>query len=401
MPGGSGLLNSAAAVATIALKKVTTMIKEPSFTIGIEEEYMLVHRGSRQLIHEAPPAMLPECEELLQGQVSPEFLQCQIEVGTRVCSSVREAREELAHLRRTVAAVAEKHELAMVAASTHPFAETAQLKFTAKERYEKLANDLQGVVRSMAISGMHVHVAVEDEDLRIDLMGQVSYLLPHLLALSTSSPFWQREDTGLKSYRMASWDQMPRTGLPEQFDSYSAYQKHVGVLVDAGVIEDATKVWWDIRPSARYPTLEMRISDICTRLDDGITIAALYVCWLRMLYRLRRDNQRWRRYLPMLLNENRWRAQRYGIDEGLIDFGRGTIVPYADLLEEILELIAEDAEYFDCVAEVAHAREIVAHGTSAHRQVKAYRQALADGQSRDDALRAVVDMLVEDTTQGI
>jgi carboxylate-amine ligase len=162
--------------------------------------------------------------------------------------------------------------------STHPFAETAELKFTAKERYEKLGNDLQGVVRGMAISGMHVHVAVEDEDLRIDLMRQVNYLLPHLLALSTSSPFWQREDTGLKFYRMASWDQMPRTGLPEQFDSYSAYRKHVGVLVDAGVIEDATKVWWDIRPSERYPTLEMRISDICTRLDDGITIAALYVC---------------------------------------------------------------------------------------------------------------------------
>ena len=377
------------------------MIKEPSFTIGIEEEYMLVDRASRALIHEAPPTMLSECEALLGKQVSPEFLQCQIEVGTRVCSTVREARGELARLRRSVSDVARRHDLALVAASTHPFAETAELRYTAKERYEKLANDLQGVIRAMAISGMHVHVAVEDEELRIDLMGQVSYLLPHLLALSTSSPFWQRQDTGLKSYRMASWDQMPRTGLPEQFDSYSSYRQHVAVLVNAGVIEDATKVWWDIRPSERYPTLEMRISDICTRLDDGITIAALYVCWLRMLYRLRRENQRWRRYVPMLLNENRWRAQRYGVDEGLIDFGRGEVVPYADLLEEMLSLIAEDAEYFDCVEEVEHARTIVAQGTSAHRQTRVYRQALTDGQSQDEALRAVVDFLIDDSLHGI
>jgi carboxylate-amine ligase len=377
------------------------MLREPSFTIGIEEEYMLVDRTSRELIHEAPAAMLPACTELLHGQVSPEFLQCQIEVGTRVCRSVHEARADLAHLRRSVAEVAQQHDLAMIAASTHPFAETSELKYTAKDRYQKLANDLQGVVRSLAISGMHVHVAIEDEELRIDLMGQIAYLLPHLLALSTSSPFWQRENTGLKSYRMAVWDQMPRTGLPEQFESYYSYRQHVKVLVNAGVIEDATKVWWDIRPSERYPTLEMRISDICTRLDDGITVASLYLCWLRMLYRLRRENQRWRRYLPMLVNENRWRAQRYGVDEGLIDFGRGEVVDFSDLLEEMLELIAEDAEYFECEAEVENARGIVARGTSAHRQVAVYNEAIANGQSEDAALHAVVDMLVEDTMRGL
>ena len=267
-------------------------MQEPSFTIGIEEEYMLVDPESRNLISETPSSMLPKCEWLLEGRVSPEFLQCQIEVGTKVCNTIAEARTELAHLRRTVASVAEEHGLALVAVSTHPFAESDELKHTPKARYNQLANDLQGVVRRLLISGMHVHVGVEDDELRIDLMGQVSYILPHLLALSTSSPFWRGHNTGLKSYRIAVWDEMPRTGLPEHFESFSEYERHVNVLVNAGVIEDATKIWWDIRPSHRFPTLEIRIADICTRLDDGITIAALYLCWLRMLYRLRQNNQR-------------------------------------------------------------------------------------------------------------
>ncbi|MDJ0957280.1 MAG: carboxylate-amine ligase [Arenicellales bacterium] len=376
-------------------------MKEPSFTIGIEEEYMLVDRGSRNLISETPSSMLPQCEKLLEGRVSPEFLQCQIEVGTDVCNTVAEARAELAHLRRTVASVAEEHGLALVAASTHPFAESDDLKHTPKARYNQLANDLQGVVRRLLISGMHVHVGVEDDELRIDLMGQVSYILPHLLALSTSSPFWRGHNTGLKSYRIAVWDEMPRTGLPEHFESFSEYERHVNVLVNAGVIEDATKIWWDIRPSHRFPTLEIRIADICTRLDDGVTIAALYLCWLRMLYRLREKNQRWRRYLMMLVKENRWRAQRYGIDEGLIDFGLGEIVPYAELMDEFIDFIAEDAEALDCVKEVNHTRDIIQNGTSAHRQIKVYEQALAEGASEQDALKAIVDMLIDDTLYGI
>ena len=376
-------------------------MQEPSFTVGIEEEYMLVDRETRNLISETPASMLPKCEQLLEGRVSPEFLQCQIEVGTNVCKSIADARDELAYLRRTVASVAEEHGLALVAASTHPFAESDALKHTPKARYDQLANDLQGVVRRLLISGMHVHVGIEDDELRMDLMGQVSYILPHLLALSTSSPFWRSHNTGLKSYRVAVWDEMPRTGLPEHFESFSEYERHVRVLTQAGVIEDATKIWWDIRPSHRFPTLEVRIADICTRLEDGVTIAALYLCWLRMLYRLRSQNQRWRRYLNMLVKENRWRAQRYGIDAGLIDFGRGEIVPYPELLEEFIELVEEDAEVLGCTGEVHHARDILRDGTSAHRQIQVYDQAIADGQSEADALRAVVDMLIADTLHGI
>lgn len=375
-------------------------MKKPSFTIGIEEEYMLVDRQSRTLISEAPPEMLAECEALLQGQVAPEFLQCQIEVGTRVCSNLQEARAELSHLRSTVAKVASQHGLALVAASTHPFGKPSTLEHTPKERYDQLANDLQEVVRRLVISGMHIHLGIEDDDLRIDLMNQAVYILPHLLALSTSSPFWRGRNTGLKSYRLSIWDGMPRTGLPEYFESYGEYERHIRVLVNAGVIEDGTKIWWDIRPSQRYQTVEMRVADVCTRLDDAMAVAAFYLCWMHMLYRLRRGNQRWRRYTQFLISENRWRAHRYGIDEGLIDFGRGEIVPFPELVDEVLELIEEDAEYLGCSRELGHIRQIISEGTSAHRQVATYTRALAEGLEHEEALHRVVDRLIEETLEG-
>lgn len=373
------------------------MIKEPTFTIGIEEEYKLVDRETRDLISQVPETVLPECEARLQGQVSPEFLQCQIEVGTKACTTLDAARSDLAHLRRTVADVAANHGLAIIAASTHPFGRPSQVEHTPKERYDQLADDLQEVVRQLVISGMHIHVGIEDNELRIDLMGQALYILPHILALSTSSPFWRGRDTGLKSYRIAIWNGMPRTGLPEYFDSFGEYQRHIEVLVNAGVIEDATKIWWDIRPSDRYPTLEMRISDVCTRLDDAIAIAAFYLCWLRMLYRLRRSNQRWRRYSNFLISENRWRAHRYGIDEGLLDFGRGDIVPFTQLIDEAMELIQKDAEYFNCAEELNHLYTIIKQGTSSHRQVATYMNALNAKKDHDEALRMVVDQLIEET----
>ena len=376
-------------------------MKEPSFTVGIEEEYLLVDAESRGLIHEAPPTMLAECEALLEGQVAPEFLQCQIEVGTRVCATVGEARTDLERLRSTVASVACSHGLRLVAASTHPFAARGDQMRTQKERYQTIERDLQEVVRRLVICGMHVHVGIDDDELRIDLMNQVSYVLPHLLALSTSSPFWQGHHTGLKSYRISVWDEMPRTGIPERFESQGEFQRFLDALVRAGMIEDGTKIWWDVRPSMRFPTLEMRISDICTRLEDTVCIAALYVCWLRMLYRLRVRNQRWRHYPRALIAENRWRAQRYGIDQGLVDFGRGVVVDYPELLEEMIELCAEDAEALDCTAEIEHARRIVERGTSAHRQVRTWRDTIAGGASEQEALQAIVDMLVEETMHGI
>ena len=376
-------------------------MREPSFTIGVEEEYLLVDARTRDLIHEAPPTMLAECEALLEGQVTPEFLQCQIEVGTRVCATVAEARSDLVRLRGTVAAVARSHGLRLIAASTHPFATWGEQKRTEKERYQTIERDLQEVVRRLVICGMHVHAGIEDDDLRIDLMNQVSYVLPHLLALATSSPFWQGHETGLKSYRISVWDEMPRTGLPEHFESHGEFRRFLDVLTCTGIVEDGTKLWWDVRPSVRFPTLEMRISDVCTRLEDTVCVAALYVSWLRMLYRLRTGNQRWRHYPRMFVAENRWRAQRYGIDQGLVDFGRGAVVGYPDLLDEMIELCAEDAQALGCTSEVGHARRIVERGTSAHWQLRTYHDAIAGGADGHEALRAVVDMLVEETMYGI
>jgi carboxylate-amine ligase len=370
---------------------------EPAFTLGIEEEYLLVDRDSRDLVRDPPASLLAECQASLSGQVTAEFMRSQIEVATRVCGSLGEAASDLARLRATVAAVAGRHGLAPIAASTHPFASWHLQRHTDQERYNLLARDIQGPLRRLVICGMHIHVGLEDPQLRIDLMGQMTYFLPHLLALSTSSPFWRGEDTGLNSYRIAVFDELPRTGLPELFDSWGEYERHLGVLIAAGLIEDASKLWWDLRPGVGKPTLEMRICDVCTRLVDGIAIAAIYRCLLRMLWRLRRANQRWRRYAAMLINENRWRAQRYGIDAGLVDFGKSEVVPYAELLDEIIALIREDAEHFGCIAEVEQARDILVRGTSAHRQRAILESARAAGKTRGEAQRDVVDWLIATT----
>ena len=370
------------------------------FTMGIEEEYLVVDRETRDLIREAPPDMMQKCGERLGEQVTTELMQCQVEIGTRVCNTVQEGRDELIRLRRGVSDVVREYGFEIIAASTHPFAQVMEIQRTRKERYDSLTAQMQEVGRRLLISGMHVHVGLDGDEMRNDFIGQVSYVLPHFLALSTSSPFWQGHDTGLKSYRLAVWDELPRTGLPELYESYGEYRRHVDVLVRCGVIRDSTELWWDVRPSERFPTLEMRIPDLCTRVEDAVCIAALYRCWLRLLYRLRRSNQRWRRYARLLIEENRWRAHRFGMDEGLIDFGRGEVVPYPHLLDEIIEFIREDAEHFGCVDEVEHARTIVARGTSAHWQLDTFHKAVDEGADDHEALKRVVDMLVEETLVG-
>jgi carboxylate-amine ligase len=371
--------------------------KQPSFTIGIEEEYLLVDRATRDLVREVPPALFAACERTLRGQVSREFLKSQIEVETRVHGTVRAAAAEVGSLRQTVARLAAEHGLAAIAASTHPFAPWGAQQATERARYQAIAKDLAGVGRRLVVCGMHVHVGIGDDELRIDLMNQARYFLPHLLVLSTSSPFVEGEDSGLKCYRLAAYNELPRTGLPERFGSWAEYRHTVNLLVRNGVIEDASKVWWDLRPSARFPTLELRIPDMCTFLDDAVCVAALYVSILRMLYRIRRANQMWRPYPRFLLSENRWRAQRYGVTGTLFDFGKGELVPFGDLVEELLDLVREDAEALDCRAEVEHARTVVARGTSADRQVAHFNRLLADGAPREDALRGVVDSLIAET----
>ncbi len=374
---------------------------EPKFTLGVEEEYLLVDKETRGLVIDPPKALLGECEDILGGQVTTELLRSQIEVGTKVCQNIQEVREDLGKLRRTIIDVAGRHGLAPIASSTHPFSRWSEQKHTRKERYDSLTAEMQGPARRLLICGMHVHIGINDDALRIDLMNQMAYFLPHLLALSCSSPFWEGRNTGLKSYRLTVFDALPRTGLPEKFQSFAEYQRHVDIMIKAGVLEDSTKIWWDLRPSGRFPTLETRIMDVCTRMDDAIALAALVCCLMRMLYRLRLANQRWRTYTTMLIQENRWRAMRYSFDEGLIDFAKGAIVPFEELLEEILDLIADDAEALGCKSEVADVRDILSRGTSAHRQLKAHELAMAAGKSSDEALLTVVDTLIEDTAEGL
>lgn len=372
-------------------------LKDPTFTIGIEEEYLLVDQTSRDLVREMPHALFDACEQALRGQVAREFLKSQIEVETQVHKTPRAAGQELKSLRETVARLAGEHGLAPIAASTHPFARWSTQQPTERERYQAIAKDLAGVGRRLVICGMHVHIGIEDDELRIDLMNQARYFLPHLLVLSTSSPFAEGEDTGLKCYRLAAYQELPRTGLPGRFESWEEYRSTVDVLVRNEVIEDASKIWWDLRPSAKFPTLEMRITDLCTRLEDAVCVASMYASIVRMLYRIRRSNQTWRNYPLFLLSENRWRAQRYGVDGTLFDFGRGELVPFRDLVDELLVLLREDAEALDCWPEVEHARTIVDRGTSANRQIACFNRLVSEGAPADEALRGVVDHLIAET----
>lgn len=375
-------------------------LSEPAFTIGIEEEYLLVDPQTCMLA-EAPKALMAECAVALEGQVSPEFLQCQIEVGTRVCETIGEARKDLRRLRRTVAKLSARHGLAPIAASCHPFADWKSQSHTPKDRYNGLARDLAGVARRMLICGMHVHVGIDDKDLRIDLVNQLAYFLPHLLALSCSSPFWQGEDTGLASYRLTVFDNLPRTGLPPRLGGWGEFERSVAALVELGLIEDGTKIWWDLRPSHRFPTIESRICDVCPRIEDTLTLAALTQAVVRMLWRLRQRNQRWRIYDNFLVAENRWRAQRYGCAEGLIDFGRREIVPVPELIDEFLHLIAEDAGWLRSTAECERARGMAAEGPSAVRQRATLEKAKLDGADHEAAMRAVVRSLIEEFHAGL
>jgi carboxylate-amine ligase len=289
----------------------------------------------------------------------------------------------------------------MIAASTHPFAIWRAQKQVEKERYAVLARDMQTLASRLVICGMHVHAGIEDEELRIDLMNQATYFLPHLLALSASSPFWQGQPTGLKSYRPTVFGDLPRSGLPEYFASAEEWHHMLHLLEQTGLCDDATKIWWDIRPSARFPTLELRICDICTRLDDAITIAALWQSILATLYRLRASNQTWRRYRRTLVEENKWLAQRHGIAAELADYGVLARKPFGVLVEEIIALVRDEAMRLGCLPEVLRARDILDRGTSADQQLTVFARASAAGAGEREAAQAVVDWLIEETMRGV
>ncbi len=364
----------------------------PKLTIGIEEEYQIIHPETRELTSYIQE-FLDSGRVILKDQLKPEFLQSQVEVGSQICSTIREVRAEIVRLRREVARLAHSKGLRFVSAGTHPFTSWTSQQVTAGERYTKHEANMADVARQMLVFGMHVHIGIEDPELLIDVMNQSRYFLPHLLALSTSSPFWQGRETGLKSYRTIILGNLPRAGIPPSFASHSEYRSFVHTLVATGCIDEPTKIWWDIRPSPKYPTLEFRFLDACTRVDECVCMAALVLALVAKLVRLRQANICWREYRRNLIAENKWRAVRYGVEGQLIDFGRRAEVPLAKLVAELLELIDDVVDELGIRGEVRYAETILAEGSSADRQLALYRR------SRD--LRAVVDQLIAETAQGI
>ena len=374
---------------------------QPSLTLGVEEEYLIVDLATRDLATTPPPGFMEACREALGPQVTHELLQAQVEVGTSICRNVDQVRKELGGLRRTISNCAREHGLALIAASTHPSASWRTQKRVDMERYRILTQDFQTIANRLVICGMHVHAGIEDDDLRIDLMNQAAYFLPHLLAISTSSPFWEGQDTGMKSFRPTIFGDLPRTGMPETFESYSDWLELIESMRVTGVVDDPTKIWWDIRPSAKQPTVEMRMCDMCTRLEDCITITALYQSLMAFLFELRAGNRAWRQYRRILLEENKWRAQRYGVSGTLADFGKRALVPISELLAEWVELLGPHAERLGCLAEVERAPLIAEVGTSADCQLEVYHSSLAAGSDEEQARRDVVDWLIEATLEGV
>jgi glutamate---cysteine ligase / carboxylate-amine ligase len=373
---------------------------DPTFTLGIEEEYILVDLQTFEPAN-VPADMLDACKTLLGDRVSPEFKTCQIEVGTGICPTIADARTELIELRSGIRDIAADHGLTPIATSCHPFADWKQIGQSDGDRYTDLADAMGHVARRMVTCGCHVHVGIGDDDLRIDLMNQFAYFLPHLLALSGSSPFWEGTDTGLASYRLSVFDNMPRTGLPPKFSDWSEYQRSVDVLIQTGIIEDASKIWWDLRPSSKFPTLEARICDVMPWMEDTLALAAACQALLRMLWRLKTRNQRWRIYDRFLVGENRWRAQRYGTGGTLIDLGQRALLPIADAVDELIDLTGDDASALVSGPELAHLRDIVSGGSSADRQRAVYRASIAAGADDDEALKAVVGGLIAEFSQGL
>lgn len=362
------------------------------FTVGIEEEYQIIDPDSRELSSYIQE-ILEEGGYILKDQIKPEFMQSQIEVGSRICHDMKEARHELSRLRGAICELADKKNLKVAAASTHPFSQWADQQITVADRYEKHQEALKHVARRLLIFGMHVHVGIEDKELMMDVMNQARYFLPHLLSLSTSSPFWQGIDTGLKSYRSIVFENMPRTGIPPVFNSWAEYQNFIATIVRTGSIEEPTQIWWDIRPHPTFPTLEFRQSDICTTIDEAICVASLIVAIVAKLIRLRQGNMSWRPYRHHLIEENKWRAVRWGLDGKLIDFGKQESVPTRDLVEEMLELVDDVLDELDLREEVEFARTIMATGTSADRQLARWHET---GDMKD-----VVDLLIAETSRGV
>src|SRR6267154_4538837 len=362
------------------------------FTLGIEEEFQIVDPQTRELRSHVVE-FLDEGRMLLGEQIKPEMIQSQIEVGTGVCKNIQEARADITRLRAIISSLAQKNGLKIAAASTHPISRWQDQEIFDDERYELLIEELQTVARSLLIFGLHVHVGIADRERQIHIMNASRYFLPHVLALTTSSPFWMGHNTGLKSYRSEIFKQFPRTDIPDHFDSYPGFQRYVELLVKTGCINDGKKIWWDCRPHPVFPTLEFRICDIPTRVDDTVAIAALFQAIVAKLTRLMEKNLGFRLYRRMLIQENKWRAVRWGLEGKMIDFGKQKEVPTRDLVLELLDFVDDVLDDLGSRKEIEHIHTILDRGTSAEEQLRVYNET--------NDLKAVVDRLMELTMEHV
>lgn len=366
---------------------------QPSFTLGIEEEYQTVDPETRDLRSHIATEMLAQGKVQLGERVKAEMHQSVIEVGTRVCHNIKEAAEDLYDLRRHLIKLAEEQGLMLVAGATHPFADWRSQEIYPDPRYAQVVEDLQLVARSNLIFGLHVHVGIEDKEAAIRIMNSLRYFLPHILALSTNSPFWQGMDTGYKSYRAKVFENFPRTNLPDAFASYSEFESYVDLLVKTGCIDNAKKIWWDIRPHPFFNTIEVRICDIPMRAEETIAIAALIQATAATLWRLHSLNVDYRQYSRALLMENKFRAVRYGLEGKLIDFGKQEEVPLKDLIGEYLDFVGDEMRRLGSETEIGYVRQMLEQGSGADRQLKVFRET--------GSLRDVVDYMAVETRVGL
>jgi carboxylate-amine ligase len=365
----------------------------PSFTIGIEEEFQTVDPESRDLRSHIQEQIIAKGKKELHERVKPEMHQSVVELGTGICKTIKEAKNEVLELRRNMVRLARENGLRLAAAGTHPFANWQQQDIFPDERYKTIVEDMQQVARANLIFGLHVHVGIEDKEAIIHLMNAARYFLPHILALSVNSPFWMGRNTGLRSYRCKVFDKFPRTNIPDYFQSYSEYENFINLLIKTNCIDNAKKIWWDIRPHPFFGTLEFRICDIPMRADETMALAALIQAIVVKLYRLYASNMGFRLYRRALIMENKWRASRYGTEGKLIDFGRQIELPARDLIQELLAFVDEVVDDLDSREELQYIQKILAEGTGAERQIRCYEQ------THD--MKSVVDYIIQETEAGL
>jgi glutamate---cysteine ligase / carboxylate-amine ligase len=368
-------------------------MQQPSFSIGIEEEYQTVDPVTRDLRSHIAAEIIEKGRLMLQERIKPEMHQSVIEVGTGVCHNMAAARADLMELRSGIIRLARENGLRLAAAGTHPFSDWRDQEIFPDERYHTIVEDLKMVARANLIFGLHVHVGVEDREVAIQLMNAARYFVPHILALSTNSPFWLGMDTGLKSYRCKVFDKFPRTNIPDYFPSYGEYESFINLLIKTKCIDNAKKIWWDIRMHPYFPTLEFRVCDVPMRIDETLAIAALIQATVAKLYRLHESNQGFRLYRRALIMENKWRALRYGLDGKLIDFGKGTEVPMRDLMVEYLAFVDDVVDELGSRKELEYIYQMMDNGSGADRQLHVFKET--------NDLKAVVDYIIEETEAGV